>query len=328
MKVIIEYVWLDNDYELRSKTRIVNPKEKWSINDIPIWNYDGSSTGQAETGQSEVVLKPQAIFKCPFRKSNGLLVLCDTYYNDDTPLTTNNRFDAHKIFESKLDEEPWFGIEQEFFIEFNEETEEIEKGIHYCGVCVGLDSKYRTLMEEFLQACLYSGVQLSGINAEVADGQWEYQIGPSEGIESGDHVWMSRYILLRVAEKHNATINFHPKPFKDSNGSGCHTNYSTKSMREDGGINIIKESIQKLGEKHNEHMEIYGIDNNLRMTGTNETASYDTFSCDIGSRESSIRIPHTTIKNKCGYFEDRRPGSNMDPYLVTSKIFDTTVLTT
>ena len=73
-------------------------------------------------------------------------------------------------------------------------------------------------------------------------------------------------------------------------------------------------------------MNIYGKDNHLRMTGTCETSSYDKFSYGIGSRTSSIRIPTTTFYSKFGYFEDRRPSSNMDPYLVTSKLFETTCL--
>merc|ERR1712127_639632 len=97
-------------------------------------------------------------------------------------------------------------------------------------------------------------------------------------------------------------------------------------MREEGGLKIINEAIDKLSIKHVEHMKFYGKDNHLRMTGLNETSSYDTFSYGVGTRDSSIRIPTETVKNKCGYFEDRRPSSNMDPYLVTSTLFDATIL--
>ena len=70
-------------------------------------------------------------------------------------------------------------------------------------------------------------------------------------------------------------------------------------------------------------MEIYGKYNKERCSGNHETADYDTFSYGIADRGSSIRIPRETEKLGCGYFEDRRPASNMDPYLVTAKILET-----
>jgi len=322
MKVILEYIWLDSDLELRSKTKTMDPRDKWKLDAIPSWNYDGSSTGQAKTDDSEIILKPQAMFKCPFRKT-GLLIMCDTYDTQNNPLPTNNRHSANIIFNENLGEEPWFGLEQEFFIELNN-SDEKDNEKHYCGIVV--NNTCRTIMEEYLEASLRAGIQISGINAEVADGQWEYQVGPTNGISSGDHLWVSRYILMRIAEKHNATINFDPKPYQNINGSGCHTNYSTKSMRDLGGIDIINLSIKKLENKHKEHMEVYGNDNNLRMTGKHETSDFNEFSWGVGSRSVSIRIPRETSKNGKGYFEDRRPSSNMDPYLVTSKLFKTTIL--
>ena len=321
MKVILEYIWLDSDLELRSKTKTMDPKEKWTLDDIPLWNYDGSSTGQATTEDSEIILKPQAMFKCPFRKT-GLLIMCDTYDTQNNPLPSNNRYNANIIFNTQLEEEPWYGLEQEFFIELNDDEKHNDK--HYCGL--GVNHVCRTIMNEHLEACLSAGIHISGMNAEVTDGQWEYQVGPTTGISSGDHLWISRYILMRISEKHNATINFDPKPYKDSNGSGCHTNYSTKGMRIENGLEIINLSIKKLEKKHKEHMEVYGNDNHLRMTGNHETSDFNTFSFGVGSRNVSIRIPNETAKNKCGYLEDRRPSSNMDPYLVTSKIFKTTIL--
>ena len=65
------------------------------------------------------------------------------------------------------------------------------------------------------------------------------------------------------------------------------------------------------------------------MTGKHETASFSNFSFDLTKpvdRGASVRVGTDTIHNKCGYFEDRRPASNMDPYLVTSHIFRTICL--
>lgn len=334
-KIIAEYVWIGGNGELRSKARTLDSK----CTKLPEWNYDGSSTNQALGHDSEVILKPKATFSCPFRKGGNILVLCDTYTNDNTPLKTNTRFEANRLFQKALYEFPWFGLEQEFFI-IDKQTNKplgmsknlstMKQGQYYCSV--GAENAFgRQIIEELYNACLYAGLNISGINAEVAPAQWEYQIGPCTGIDAGDQLWISRYILYRIAEKYNVSINLEPKPLKgDWNGSGCHANYSTKSMREGyhkyTGLDIINKAIKKLSLKHKEHMRVYGEGNEARMTGKHETASYDTFSYGVANRGASVRIPYLTLKNKQGYFEDRRPSANMDPYLVTSILFKTTVL--
>ena len=331
LKTLVEYVWIGGNNEVRSKTKVLDDVIN-TVDELPEWNYDGSSTNQAVGDDSEVIIKPQALFRDPFRGRNHKIVMCDTYNSNNEPLSNNNRVAANEIFKKGLSEEPWFGLEQEYFImDLNTEKPlgfpqnglPQPQGQYYCSVG-GNNSFGRVIAEEHLDACIYAGIKISGINAEVAPGQWEFQIGPCVGIDSGDHLMMLRYILHRVGEICGVQINLEPKPVKgDWNGSGCHTNYSTKEMRDKGGLKVINTAIKKLERKHKEHMEVYGSGNEERMTGEHETASFDTFSSGIANRGASIRIGNMNYKNKKGYFEDRRPSSNCNPYLVTGKLVET-----
>jgi glutamine synthetase len=329
-KTVVEYIWIGGNYEIRSKTMVLS-KNINTIFDLPDWNYDGSSTNQANSEQNtEIIIKPKMLCIDPIKtntieNANCLLALCDTYLSDGvTPHNTNSRYIAEQIFNKKLDELPWFGIEQEYF--FNSVNNSnvclcADLGEYYCGI--QNDKIEQKIVNEHLVACIECGLKISGINAEVAKSQWEYQIGPCTGIESGDHMIISRYLLEKIASKYDVWISYAPKLYDDANGSGCHVNFSTFKMRETNGISHIYSAIKKLENKHVEHMEMYGDGNKERMTGVNETACYDKFTYGIGTRNTSVRIGNQTYKDSCGYFEDRRPGANINPYLVTSKIFKT-----
>jgi len=316
------------------KTKTLDAKPG-DVSELPVWNFDGSSTGQAPGDDSEVLLRPVAIFDDPFRGGDNILVLCECLTPKMEALPTNTREGAKALFDQKLDEKPWFGIEQEYTLFEKDGRTPLgwpsggfpgPQGPYYCGA--GTDSAFgRSIMEAHYEACLYAGIKIAGTNAEVMPGQWEYQIGPCVGIESGDHLWMSRYLMIRVCEAQQVNVQFDPKPIPgDWNGAGCHTNYSTEAMRNDGGFDVIVAAIEKLKDKHLEHIAIYGTGNERRLTGAHETAPIDKFSYGVANRGASVRIPRSAEADKKGYFEDRRPASNMDPYVVTSKIFKTTVL--
>jgi glutamine synthetase len=338
VKIISEYIWIGGEGELRSKTRLLDVTSVainyLDIINYPEWNYDASSTGQLPiNGNTEGVLRPVAVFKNPMRKLDfaySVLVLCDTYDVVGNPLASNHRYNANKIFNSKLDEEPWFGLEQEYFITNDNDFEGgyTEKYInafeHYCGATYIPEEK--KIVEEHLTACLEAGINISGINAEVAIFQWEFQIGPSIGIRAADELIVARYLLEKIAEKYTLKINYQPKPAINANGSGCHTNFSTKNTRSANGIETIYTYLNRLKEKHSEHILISGKYNENRLTGHHETASYTHFTWGIGTRNTSVRIPSQVIKDGCGYFEDRRPAANMDPYQVTSFLFQTCCL--
>jgi glutamine synthetase len=342
MVYIYEYIWLDHKNGFRTKTKVT--KERQELHHNPgFWNFDGSSTEQANGNDSEVYIKPVRMYKDPFRKNlvNSYLVLCDTWLPDGNPHPDNTREAAKKIFENKLvqEEEPMFGIEQEFFftnrhnklpLGMKENVNgnvyaEYSQGPYYCGV--GTNRVYgRKTAEKILKNALYCELNITGLNFEVAPGQCEFQLC-EKGLKCSDDLNLLRYLMVRTAEDDDLCIDFHPKPVEgDWNGSGCHTNYSTKSMRNEGGLEYIMRAIMRLKVKHDEHIKVYGLDNEKRLTGKHETASIDKFSFGVADRGSSIRIPRFTDRDGKGYLEDRRPASNMDPYLVTSKIVETTIL--
>ena len=347
--VFLEYVWIAADGSLRSKTRVVYPLRSHGIaqdyakHNIPPhvkqWNYDGSSTGQATGSNSEVLLTPCAVYKDPFRgrdckSTPHRLVLCKAMCTEGQPVAGNARHSAEDVFNLRKDEDIWFGLEQEYVM-YNTNTDRLigwpedgsepaPQGPYYCGV--GIPG--RTIAEEHMNHCLDAGIIISGINAEVMVGQWEYQVGPCSGLEAGDDLWMSRYILGRVCEKYNLRASLDPKPVSgDCNGSGCHTNFSTKSMRDSGSEKIFLNAIQRLEAKHNIHIEQYGDGNERRLSGQHETSDIKTFSSGVANRGASIRIPRDlhNCNYVSGYLEDRRPSSNMDPYIVTRCIAETIV---
>jgi len=238
------------------------------------------------------------------------------------------------VMEKAKSSEPWFGIEQEYTmltkkkwpLGWPEGGYPGPQGPYYCSA--GAEVNFgRQIVEHHYRACLHAGVKISGSNAEVMPGQWEYQVGPCEGIQSGDQLWLSRYLMQRVCEDFGIRVSFDPKPMSgDWNGAGCHTNYSTEEMRQDGGYDAIIKAIEKLGAKHEEHIAVYGKGNERRLTGAHETAPINQFSYGVAHRGASIRIPRQAKLEGKGYFEDRRPASNMDPYVVTAKIVQTTIL--
>lgn len=250
--------------------------------------------------------------------------MCDCWETNDQPATKNFRSYASEIFERCADQHFWFGVEQEYTL-FSRDMWPLgfphggypePQGKYYCGVGTGC-AFGRDIVEAHYRACLYAGVNISGVNLEVMPGQHEFQVGPCEGVSIGDHMYIARYILLRICEDFDVVVSFDPKPIKgDWNGAGAHINISNEAMRNDTDMKYILESIQRLERSHTEHMEVYGSGNEVRMTGKFETASFDRFTFGVANRGASVRIPRTTEIAGKGYIEDRRPASNIDPYVL------------
>lgn len=337
-KIQATYIWIDGTGEnLRSKDRTLDfIAEKPS--ELPIWNYDGSSCYQAEGNNSDVYLHPVAIFRDPCRRGHSILVMCETYRHDGTPTESNKRHSCRKVCKQVAAEQPWFGIEQEYtLLDIDERPLGWPKngypgpqGPYYCGV--GANKVFaRSIADAHYRACLYAGIKISGTNAEVMPAQWEYQVGPCEGISMGDQLWVSRFLLHRIAEEFGIIVTLDPKPVVgDWNGAGAHINVSTKAMRDKNGIVEIDKAIVKLSKCHERHIRAYdpreGKDNERRLTGKHETSSIHDFNSGVANRGASIRIPRGVSDDGKGYFEDRRPSSNCDPYSVVEAILRTICL--
>ena len=324
----LEYLWLDgcNPTQIRSKTKIVRSFGRKG-GEAPIWGFDGSSTEQAEGKNSDCVLKPVRIYPHPSEQDNSSIVLCEVWNVDDTPHSTNTRRELEETLqdlESDIDE--WVGFEQEYTLYENNKPygwpdigEPPPQGDYYCGRNIG-----ENISREHMNACIEAGIQICGTNAEVMLGQWEYQIGAGGSIHMSDDLWVARWLMERICEKHELSVSLHPKPIAgDWNGAGCHTNFSTAEMREEGGYPAIIEACEKLSENPQEHIDVYGQDNDQRLTGEHETCSIEEFRYGVSDRGASIRIPWQVEKDGCGYLEDRRPSSNCDPYKVSKKLIET-----
>ena len=330
MVYLAEYLWIDGTKptaKMRSKTKVLKDGAE-----LPLWGFDGSSTEQAPGDKSDCVLQP--VFSCPdpIRGGDNVLVMCEVMHNDMTPHATNTRALTRVAAEKYADQEPWFGIEQEYtFFQagrpfgFPETGFPAPQGPYYCGV--GAEYIFgRQIVEEHMEACVEAGIEISGINAEVMPGQWEFQVGPLGTLEVSDQLWVARWLLYRIAEDHNVMASLSAKPVQgDWNGAGAHTNFSTKAMREEGGYAVIVKGCEALGaeDKIMLHVSNYGSDIESRLTGKHETAPYNKYSYGVSDRGASVRIPWQVPLEGKGYMEDRRPNANMDPYVVTRLMVET-----
>jgi glutamine synthetase len=333
-----EYIWIDGKGKLRSKTKVLKhgtqPGE---------WGFDGSSTEQATTESSDCILRPACITSDPLRGIMNKLVLCDVLKADRSPDEQNNRVETARLFDKYEYEGPWFGMEQEYTmykgvapLALSSSLPPVQ-GPYYCGV--GADEVCgRDIVEEHMKACLAAGLKLSGVNAEVMPGQWEFQIGPGSPLIVSDHIWLARYLLYRIAETHGVTIKLNPKPLDELNGAGMHTNFSTVRTRRNYsscveaaqllGVAIIEEPLSSDELLEGQiyptfgYPAAYGKGFERRLTGDHETCSHRDFRWGVSDRGGSVRIPLHVKEAECGYIEDRRPGANADPYAVCNYIME------
>ncbi len=330
-KYKLEYIWLDG-YEpvanLRGKTLIKDFDGFPTLEMLPNWGFDGSSTQQAEGHSSDCVLKPVSCYPDSTRK-NGVLVMSEVMLPNGAPHPSNAR--------ATILDDPgsWFGYEQEYFLYkdgrplgFPKEGYPAPQGPYYTGVGYSnVGDIAREIVYKHLDLCLDAGINHEGINSEVAKGQWEFQIFGKGSKNAADQMWVARYLMMRLCEKYGVDVNWHCKPLGkdvDWNGSGMHTNFSTTHLREVGGKDYFDALMAAFDKYKNEHIAVYGPDNHLRLTGLHETQSIDKFNYGVGNRGASVRLPQTFIPDGYrGYLEDRRPNSQGDPYAIAGRILQT-----
>lgn len=336
-RIKLEYIWLDG-YKpipnLRGKTKVVDgDPATFALDDCPMWGFDGSSTQQAEGHSSDCMLKPVALYPDCFRE-NGFLVMSEVMLPDcETPHPSNTR--------ATVPDDPglWIGLEQEYFLYedgrplgWPEEGYPEPQGEYYTGVGYKqIGGVAREIVEKHLDACIHAGINHEGINAEVAKGQWEFQIFGKGSKAAADQMWVARYILTRLCEKYGIDIEWRCKPILapfdqplDWNGSGMHANFSTAFMRDVGGKPYFEKLMAAFSKHMDEHIAAYGPENHLRLTGLHETQSIDKFTWGQADRGASIRVPHSFVNSGWkGYLEDRRPNSACDPYQVAGRILKT-----
>ena len=338
-----EYVWLDGTKPtalMRAKTRILPFTEKATLDDFPDWSFDGSSTNQALRDKSDCKLKPVFFCKDPTRGLGHYVVICEVLHSDDSIHMSNSRSKLQKIMNSGGEDfDAYVGFEQEytFFEGRNPLGWPKQGGIpgpqgpFYCGI--GSAHIFgREIIEEHMDVCCEAELCLYGVNAEVMPGQWEFQTGyrgiPNEKVDpltTADHTWMARYFLHKVSERHNVIVSFNNKPvLGDWNGAGMHTNFSTRQMRDKKtGKDSVNKAMEALKKRHSLQIDSYGHRLKERLTGQHETSSIHDFTSGISDRGASVRIPLTTSENGFGYIEDRRPGANADPYVVSALLMET-----
>ncbi len=340
-KVRAEYIWIDGQIptsKMRCKTRILEDHRDLTtdLERIPEWGFDGSSTYQAETAHSDCDLRPAFVVPDPLLGPPNILVLCEVYLPNGDPHPSNSRRILREAVERYRKHEPLFGVEQEYTL-YDPDTERplrwpvargypAPQGRYYCGV--GSDEVYGGgFIRDHTTVCLEAGIGLYGTNGEVMPSQWEFQIGTLPPLEIADHLWLARWLMYRLGEKHRIVMRLDPKPISgDWNGAGAHTNFSIAAMRRaPDGIDTLLSACEKLGRFHKQHVaeHVYGAENHLRLTGRHETCDINTFRYGVGDRGASIRIPAKVNLARCGYLEDRRPAANMDPYRVCTALLET-----
>ena len=325
--ILATYVWQDVRQHTRCKYKTLALGET-----PPIWNCEGDG------GEPEVLLIPVCVIRDPFFVSNpaDIVVLCEC----NSPLTggpteTNTRRGAKTIFDKGRNVHPAFGLSQEYVLcdaktlqpwkwnEFFEKSPLSRSDASYCGIGTGAVIGREIALKHY-RACVYAGLTMSELCTTGLPSQWRFEMGPTEGLRASDELLLARFFLDSLCEQNALKPLYHPKPKRKCRGSACTVKYSNDQTRKEDGLTEILLIVHSLSESHAEHMPHFGKDNEKRLDGT-DASSFHEFVYGTGDKKASVNIPSIVFFEKKGYFEDRRPGANCDPYAVTALIHEAAV---
>ncbi|GFR40848.1 hypothetical protein Agub_g1497 [Astrephomene gubernaculifera] len=180
----------------------------------------------------------------------------------------------------------------------------------------------RVVADSHLRCCLYAGIKVTGADVHSLDGLHSYKIGPSPGVDLGDDLWTSRYLLQRVAEDHGTAVSWRPDALPHERPLGCHFKYSSATTRQaPHGLGAIEQQLVRLQAAHLQHQVAYNDGRLERLAVPNASV----FTHAVGSAQASIVVPSLTVLQQGGYYTDRRPPSDADPYKVTLLLAATTL---
>ena len=281
------------------------------------------------------MLKPVFVCDDPIRGEPHKLVMCEVFLVSGEPHPSNTRAACREIAENYAHHDTWFGLEQEytFFdgikpLGWPDNGFPAPQGGYYCGV--GADEVFgRPVVEAHLENCLKAGLKISGINAEVMPGQWEFQVGPVAAPEVADQLWVARWLLYRTAEDFPTTVGQQRLgQARPEAGQGRlerrrlpHQLLDRRDARE-----LRRVHRRRRGARHAPRAAHRQL--RRRHRGAPDRPARDGLAARVHATASRTAAPRCAFRgrsriDKKGYIEDRRPNANMDPYVVTRLIIET-----
>ena len=258
------------------------------------------------------MLKPVAVYPDGAR-TNGALVMCEVMMPDgETPHASNKRATI-------LDDDgAWFGFEQEYFfykdgrpLGFPTAVIRRRRARTTPASATRMSARSRARSSrEHLDLCLAAGINHEGINAEVAKGQWEFQIFGKGSKKAADEMWMARYLMQRLTEKlrHRHRVSTASRSATPTGTArACTPTSRPPTCARVGGKDYFEELMEAFEKNLMDHIAVYGPDNDMRLTGKHETAPWNKFSYGVADRGASIRVPHSFIKNGLQGLSGRPP---------------------
>ena len=170
-------------------------------------------------------------------------VICDTYWDDSTPLAAAPRHVFRRVLERahRLGFEPLIGIEPEFFLLDPVSRKPLFEGYHIFNT---VRNTWTPVIERIVDQMRAFGVDIITANCEYAGSQWEINFGPRTGLGGPDQAFAFKNGVKELAHLDGQLATFMSKPFNDSAGCGAHNHIALLDLS--SGEN-------RMGDDHGEH---------------------------------------------------------------------------